>query len=150
MSFAETIIDQAKRDRIRQEIKIAEKSTTGEIRVFLEDKCSVEILDRTAFLFDQLNMQNTKQRNGILIYLSLKDHKFSVIGDTGINAAVSSNYWEEIKDKMTPFFISDQIEEGILYAIREVSKVLSKYFPYHESDVNELSDKIVFGKSSDD
>jgi uncharacterized membrane protein len=150
MSFAEKIIDQEKRDRLKQEIETAEKLTTGEIRVFLEDTCTVDILDRTAFLFDQLNMQNTKQRNGVLIYLSLKDHKFSIIGDAGINAQVNENYWEEIKNKMTPFFISDQLEEGIVFAIKEVSKVLQKYFPYHHTDVNELSDKIVFGKGSDD
>ena len=150
MTYAEKIIDSDKRIRLRQEIEKAEKLTTGEIRVFLEDRCEVNILDHTAFLFDQLKMQETKQRNGILIYLSLADHRFTIIGDAGINAVVDGDYWDHVKDKMTPFFISEQIEEGIIFAIREVAQKLKQYFPYTEHDENELSDKIVFGKGDND
>ncbi|NNM15845.1 MAG: TPM domain-containing protein [Bacteroidia bacterium] len=150
MSIAEKIIDEEKRARLKQEIELAEKLTTGEIRVFLEDHCEVDILDHTAFLFDQLKMQNTKQRNGVLIYMSLQDHRFTIIGDAGINAKVSESYWQEIKDMMTPFFIADQFEDGITFAIREVAKILKQNFPYSADDVNELSDKIMFGKSKDD
>lgn len=150
MTYAEKIIDRDKRIRLRQEIEKAEKLTTGEIRVFLEDNCEVNILDHSAFLFDQLKMQETKQRNGILIYMSMKDHRFTIIGDAGINAVVDVNYWEQIKDKMTPYFISDQIEEGIAFAIREVAAKLQQHFPYSKSDMNELSDKILFGKGGND
>jgi len=63
---------------------------------------------------------------------------------------VDKNYWDQIKDKMVPYFIAEQFEEGITFAIKEAAGVLKNHFPYHKSDVNELSDKIVFGKGSDD
>jgi len=150
MTYAEKIIDQNKRVRLRQEIERAEKLTTGEIRVFLDDQCKLDILDRTAFLFDQLNMQENNQRNGILIYLSLRDHRFAIIGDAGINAVLDGDYWLQMKDKMTPFFISDQIEEGIVFAIREVASKLKHHFPNSKNDNSDLSDKIVFGKEGND
>lgn len=150
MTYAEKIIDRDIRVRLRQEIEKAEKLTTGEIRVFLEDRCEVNILDHAAFLFDQLKMQETKHRNGILIYLSLSDHRFTIIGDAGINAVVDEDYWERIKDEMTPFFISEQLEEGITFAIREVAAKLKQHFPYTNNDTNELSDKILFGKGEND
>ena len=150
MSFAEKIIDAEKRKRLKQEIEKAEKQTSGEIRVFLEDRCEVEILDYAAFLFDQLKMQNTRERNGVLIYMSLRDHRFAIIGDAGINALVNNDYWQQVKEKMVPFFITDQFEEGIATAIAEVGKTLKLHFPCRANDVNELSDNIMFGKSRDE
>ena len=74
-------------------IEKAEHQTSGEIRVHIESKCRAEVLDRAAWLFKKLKMHETKDRNGVLIYLSINDHKFAIIGDAGINKVVPEGFW---------------------------------------------------------
>lgn len=66
----------------------AEHATSGEIRVHIETSCKADVLDEAAWLFRKVGMHKTADRNGVLIYLALKDRKFAIIGDTGINSLV--------------------------------------------------------------
>ena len=88
------------RQTIIDAIKAAELNTSGEIKVHIENRCKSEVLDRAAELFALLNMHKTELRNGVLFYLAMKDHKFAILGDAGINAKVPDNFWENIKDHM--------------------------------------------------
>ena len=69
-------------------IKEAELNTSGEIRVHIENHCKEEALERAAEVFYDLKMNHTAARNGILFYLAVKDRKFAIIGDVGINKEV--------------------------------------------------------------
>ena len=71
-------------------IQTAEKNTSGEIRVHLEQVCKGDPCLRAAYVFSKLGMFRTKDRNGVLIYLALKSHKFAIIGDSGINEKVGA------------------------------------------------------------
>ena len=94
-------------------IKEAEKDTSGEIRVHIENRCKREVLDRAAYLFKQLHMHKTKLRNGVLFYLSSHDHKFAILGDMGINQVVPENFWDEIKEAMQKQFQAGNFLEGL-------------------------------------
>ncbi|MFO7829685.1 MAG: TPM domain-containing protein, partial [Bacteroidales bacterium] len=72
--------------QITDAIKEAELNTSGEIRVHIEMDCKEDVLDRAAFMFEKLAMHKTELRNGVLFYLSIKDRKFAILGDAGINA----------------------------------------------------------------
>ena len=126
-------------------IREAELNTSGEIRVHIEEKCPIDVLDRAAFIFRQIGMHKTRQRNGILFYLSLDDRKFAVIGDAGIHAKVGDEFWEGIKNEMIPFFKEDKLAEGLKMGILKAGEQLKKYFPYQSDDVNELDDEISYG-----
>lgn len=128
-------------------IENAELNTSGEIRVHLENHCRIDVLDRTAYLFRQLGMEKTTLRNSVLIYLAIKDRKFAVIGDKGINAVVPEGYWDKIKEEMLVSFQKNEFCPGICHAVESVGVHLKKYFPYQEGDVNELKDDISFGKN---
>ena len=132
-------------DRIIAAIKAAEHQTSGEIRLFIEPRCKVDVLDRAAFIFRKLGIHNTKHRNGVLIYIAHADRKFAIIGDAGINSVVSDNFWDNIKEEMRNHFSEGKFAEGISVAIRESGDALKKYFPYEAGDKNELSDEIVLG-----
>jgi uncharacterized membrane protein len=68
-------------------IGAAEKETSGEIRLHLENRCKVgDAYERGRALFESLGMTATAQRNGVLIYLATSDRTFAVLGDTGIHA----------------------------------------------------------------
>ncbi|HQQ12588.1 MAG TPA: TPM domain-containing protein [Bacteroidales bacterium] len=123
----------------------AEKDTSGEIRVHIENHCGGDVLDRAAFLFKHLKMNETAQHNGILFYLAVKDRKFAVIGDAGINAVVEENFWESIRHSMTEHFKRSAFTAGLIKGIETTGKKLKAHFPYSNNDVNELSDEISFG-----
>ena len=88
------------KDKIVQAIKDAEKETSGEIRLHLDLRCTGEALDMAVKMFEKLKMHETQLRNGTLIYLAVKDHKFAIFGDEGINEIVPNNFWEDVKEEI--------------------------------------------------
>ena len=131
---------------IKEAIGVAEHQTSGEIRVHLEESCKNEVLDRAAWLFKKLDMHKTKDRNGVLIYLSTKDRKFAIIGDIGINKVVPKGFWNAIKENMISHFTKGEFAEGIIDGIKLTGEQLKQFFPFQTDDTNELSDEISFGK----
>lgn len=142
---AEELFQEADRARIHQAVHNAELLTSGEIRVFMEDECRNDVLDRAAFIFAQLEMHETDLRNGVLIYLAVDDRKFCIIGDAGIHHIVGNNFWQEITGKMGVYFKENLFVDGIEYAVRKVGEQLSTHFPRHKDDINELPNDIIFG-----
>jgi len=133
-------------DRLAQidaAIKAAEKATSGEIRLYVEDGCKEDVLDHAAFLFGKLNMHRTEQRNGVLFYLAMQDRKFAILGDAGINAKVGDSFWKEIKQRMSEHFKQGRFAEGLVEGITMAGNALAAHFPYRQGDVNELSDDII-------
>jgi uncharacterized membrane protein len=127
-------------------VKQAELNTSGEVRVHIENTCKGDVLDRATDVFAMLKMHQTDLRNGVLFYLALKDHKFAVLGDAGINAVVPDNFWESIKDKMIEHFSKSNYALGLAEGIQMAGEKLKQHFPYQTEDVNELPDDISFGK----
>ncbi|SFQ22097.1 TPM domain-containing protein [Hymenobacter arizonensis] len=130
-------------------IRQAEVTTSGEIRVHLEDTCPTpEPLDRAAQVFGELNMHKTAARNGVLFYLAWESRQFAVIGDSGINAAVPDDFWETTKETVLTQFRRGNYVLGLEEGINKVGEQLKRYFPYNATtDQNELDDSISFGGS---
>ena len=123
----------------------AELDTSGEIRIHIETRCRGEANDRAAQIFKILGMDKTELRNGILFYLALKNRKFAVIGDSGINAMVEENFWQQLKAILIEHFARDKFTEGLVVCIGKVGAELKKYFPHQRDDINELTDDLSFG-----
>ena len=149
MPSSQNFFSKNEKENITKAIRDAELNTSGEIRVHIEDECEEDVLDRAAFIFGKLKMNQTDQRNGVLFYLSVHSHKFAIIGDTGINECVPENFWNDIKDEMTTQFKDGNFSEGLSKGIKEAGESLKKFFPYQDDDINELSDEISFGKIED-
>ena len=137
---------QENKQRIVDAIREAELNTSGEIRVHIENKCSGEVLDRAVDLFHKLKMEQTRQRNGVLLYVAMKSHKVAIIGDEGVNAVVPDDFWNGIIDRAVKQFAQGQYAEGIAEAVTAVGEVLKQHFPYRNDDINELPDEISFGE----
>ena len=126
-------------------IQEAERNTSGEIRLFIEDTCEGNVLDRSAFVFKELKMHETERRNGVLFYLAVKSRKFAILGDSGIHSSVHKDFWHEIKLEMQNFFTAGDFVTGLNKGIRMAGEALKKNIPHLEEDENELLDDIVFG-----
>lgn len=133
------------KDEIKQAILDAELNTSGEIRVHIENKHKGDVLERAALIFKQLHMHKTEQHNGVLFYLAVHTRTFAIIGDAGIDAVVSEDFWESTKSLMINYFKEGQFVRGLVEGIKEAGTQLKKHFPYQAEDVNELSDEISFG-----
>lgn len=138
------IFTDEEQQQIRKAVEAAEKNTSGELRVCIEKTCSDEVLDRAAKYFYELDMEKTKQRNGVLIYLATVDRKFAIIGDAGINAVVPADFWDATKNVMLEHFKQGDLAQGIITGLNLAGLQLKKYFPYQSGDTNELSDDIAF------
>ena len=131
---------------IKNAVMQAEKNTSGEIRVHIEASFKGEVLDQAAFIFKSLKMHETDQRNGVLIYLAVKNQKFAIIGDAGINAVVPAGFWDRVSEIMTEHFRNSRFTDGLVEGIKLTGEKLKEFFPYQLNDTNELSDEISFGK----
>ena len=127
-------------------VREAEKSTSGEIRVHIETSITGDVLDRAAWVFKKLGMQKTAERNGVLFYLAVRDRKFAIIGDAGINAKVPSGFWDEIFLLLQKNFKENKFTQGLSEGILLAGKQLQTHFPHRKDDINELSDEISFDK----
>ena len=102
-------------------------------------------MDRAATVFATLDMHKTELRNGVLFSLATADRQFAILGDGGINAAVSEGFWDGVKDTVITGLSQGKPGEGLAAGIRLAGEQLSAHFPVAEDDVNELSDDISFG-----
>ena len=133
------------KELIKSAVKEAELNTSGEIRVHMDNHCKEDVMDKASWWFGKLEMQKTEQRNGVLFYLAVKDHKYAIMGDAGINAVTPDNFWDSIKEKMAAHSLEGEFAIGLREGILMAGQSLKEHFPYQDEDVNELSDEISFG-----
>lgn len=136
------------KERIVEAIRSCEKTTSGEIRVFVESKNPfVDPLDRAGEIFFKLEMDQTEHRNGVLLYVAMKHNELALFGDEGIYKATGAGYWNVAVQNMLSEFKNENITDGIVKCILSVGNTLREKFPYDPTaDKNELPDEIVFGK----
>ena len=145
MKLYDKYFPEESRKQIEAAIGVAEKKTSGEIRLFIENQCKEDVLDRAAFVFTEMKMDETAERNGVLFYLAIESRKFAILGDAGINTKVPADFWNQIKEEMQKYLKTHEFVAGLVTGIRMAGEALEKYFPYQNGDTNELSDEIVFG-----
>ncbi|MFC3416322.1 TPM domain-containing protein [Algoriphagus hitonicola] len=144
--MAKKLFSDEEKKQIVAAIRTAENQTSGEIQVHIENHCRGDVLDRAAEVFEKLKMYQTAQRNGVLFYLAVLDHKFAILGDAGINRVVPKDFWESIKDHMTSRFKKGEFTLGLIDGIHSAGEQLAAHFPHQgDDDENELSDEISFG-----
>lgn len=138
-------LNDEEKEQIVQAIRDAERNSSGEIRVHAEYYCQDEPLERAKEVFELLAMTNTRERNGVLIYVSFGDRKLAVLGDSGISEKVSIEFWEEVKRQVGEELASGHFCQGICLGVKMLGEKLKELFPRQPDDVNELKDEISFG-----
>lgn len=145
MSKIEDFLTAEEEQEIVNAIRIAEKNTSGEIRVHLEKSSKIDAFNRAMEVFHYLKMDNTKEQNGVLIYVAVEDKTFVIYGDKGINDVVGKDFWNETKDAIQTQFKTGHFKQGLIDGILKAGDALEKNFPWHHTDTNELPNKISKG-----
>ena len=141
----EVFLSKEEEQEIVEAIRIAEKNTSGEIRVHLEQTTTLDAYDRALAVFQELKMDETELKNGVLIYLAIKDRTFVICGDQGINDVVPNDFWDCTRDIMVTQFKAGNFKQGLIDGILRAGEQLQQYFPWKEGDTNELSNEISKG-----
>ena len=145
MSKVEDFLTKEEEQEIVEAIIVAEKNTSGEIRVHIEKTTSIEAYDRAMEVFHELKMDETQLKNGVLIYLAVKNHQFVICGDKGINDVVQNDFWDCTRDVMATQFKEGNYKQGLINGVLRAGEQLQKYFPYLDGDTDELSNEISKG-----
>lgn len=123
-------------------IESAELKTSCEFKIHLEDDCNEDVFDRAAYVFSELELHKTQQRNAILIFIVIQSRKVVILADVGVSNSLSTAYIEEQIALLTSAFKSENFISGISEVLDRMGNFLSASFPRTENDVNEISNTL--------
>jgi uncharacterized membrane protein len=135
----------AEEEAVVAAIQQAEKNTSGEIRVHIENHSEKPPLERAQEVFLALGMHATTARNGVLFYVGVADKSFALVGDEGIDNVVENDFWDSTKESVITQFKQGRFSDGLVAGILRAGERLKQYFPYAHHDKNELPDTISKG-----
>lgn len=140
----EDFLTASEEQEVIEAIRLAEKNTSGEIRVHIENTSNNTLNKRALEVFSILKMHNTKLRNGVLIYVAVEEKAFVIYGDKGINNVVSSDFWNTTKKSIENHFKNKNFKQGLVTGIETAGMQLKKYFPVADINEDELPNEISF------
>jgi uncharacterized membrane protein len=150
--WVRSVLTGADLDALARAVAEAEAATSGEIRVHLEahlpgprDAADDAVLARAHEVFERLGMTATRDRNAVLIYLALDDHRLAIVGDAGVHARVGDAYWASVRDGMVERLRAGRVREALVGAVAEVGRALGEHYPRRPDDVDELPDRPSLG-----
>ena len=98
---------------------------------------------RAILLFRTAAEARTRGRTGVLIYLSLDEHRAEIVADRAINDKVAPEAWGDAMAALIDAIRAGQPGEGLAQAVAQVGSVLSTHFPREQDDINELPDRLI-------
>jgi uncharacterized membrane protein len=141
-----TFLSETERRLIVDAIKAAEAKTSAEIRVHLDRRAKGDTVAAARREFDLLGMSHTQDRNGVLIYLAVRDRAFALVGDVGLNGKVDAGFWDGLKEKLAQSFKADRFGDGIATIVGDLGGKLGALFPHREGQANQLPDDVSVGR----
>jgi TPM domain len=132
--------------QIEEAIKASERRHRGELRFAVEGPLHLAHLRRSTRArardaFAALDVWDTEENTGVLIYVQLVDRAIEIVADRGIAARVAQSEWDEVCRAMERAFRRNRYLQGTLEAIVAVTRILERHFPARDANPNELPDK---------
>ena len=133
-------------DRIVLAIRDAESKTSAEIRIFIQrGKLEGDPLLAAQKKFHHLKMHRTAERNGVLIFVVPRAHKFAVLGDRGIHERCGAALWQRLIEQMREHFRNERFTDALVEAIEQVGDSLAEHFPRGSGSSDQLPNDVVEG-----
>ena len=113
-------------------------------RLFIPKKEIEEEVEEAALTcFYKQQLYKTRDETGILLFVSIFEHKAWILADRGINEKLPSDTWDKIVDKMVSGIKEKRQVEAICQAVEAVGRMLSQHFPTKSDDTDELKNLII-------
>ena len=131
-------------DLIVRAIRDSESKTSGEIRVLIQrGKLNTDPLLAAQKKFHRLGMHKTRERNGVLIFVAPRAHKFAVVGDAAIHEKCGVEFWQQTVERMRTHFQIEKFSAALIEAVQDVGSALERHFPRSSTDKNELPNDVI-------
>lgn len=129
----------------------AETTTAGEIRVVVAKnsrkfKGENPVYDHAVSTFHKYGLTNTKDKTGVLIFLSIKERKIQILADTGINAKVEQTVWDSMVSHLASNIHEGKTCQAIIDVVKKTGEILTQHFPIQDGDKNELPNEVTVEK----
>lgn len=113
-------------------------------RIFISDKeMDEEVQEAAVISFFREGLYKTRNETGVLIFISVFEHKVWVLADRGINAKLSDTVWQEVVDLIVAGIKKKNPADAICQAIAKVGALLKTHFPIQPDDTDELKGLII-------
>jgi uncharacterized membrane protein len=122
-------IKQLPHDTLVGAIREAEQKTSGQIRVLVSHKSVADPIAAAQKEFVRLGMTQSPERNGVLIFVLPRSHKFAVIGDEAVHAKCGDEFWRKLADAMSDYFRKSEFTPGIIHGVQKAGELLAEHFP---------------------
>jgi uncharacterized membrane protein len=122
-------IKQLPHDTLVGAIQEAEQKTSGQIRVLISHKSVADPVAAAQKEFVRLGMTKSPERNGVLIFVAPRSHKFAVIGDEAVHAKCGDEFWRKLADAMSGYFRKSEFTPGIIHGVQTAGALLAEHFP---------------------
>lgn len=104
---------------------------------------TLQVFNRAQLEFDNLRIKHTQAQTGILIFLSIMEHRCVVLADQSISKKLPPETWQAVVDKVILGIKSGKTGEGLVAAIENCGNLLTEHFPLGPNDKNELANALV-------
>jgi uncharacterized membrane protein len=135
-------LSQLEHEKIVAAIREAEKKTSGQIRVFISRHNPEDAMIAARKHFEELGMGKSREKNGVLIFVAPRAHKFAVYGGAGVHEKCGDEFWRALAGEMTGHFKKSAFTEGLVHAVKKAGELLAEHFPREAGGKRNLSDEI--------
>lgn len=116
-------------DSIVTAIREAEQKTSGRIHVTVSHKHVADPVAAAQAEFLRLGLNRSAEKNGVLIFVAPRSHKFAVIGDEGVHVKCGDAFWQKLAEAMSGYFRKSEFTPGIVHGIEKAGELLAEHFP---------------------
>lgn len=101
------------------------------------------VRERAVRAFFEKKLYRTREETGILIFISILEHKVWILGDRGINERIDPLVWQTLAVELAGKIRSGHAFDGLCAVIEKLGGVLGEHFPKSADDTNELPDEMI-------
>ncbi|MFA7717137.1 MAG: TPM domain-containing protein [Candidatus Absconditabacterales bacterium] len=148
LKFKKNFLTKKEKKTITDMVAQAEKTTAGEIRVVIVGNSKSFKGDNPVYAhaveaFHKYGLGNTKDKTGVLIFLSVGERRIEILADEGISAKIEQSTWDSMVAKLIERIRSGNTCNGICEVVKQVGTLLTSHFPIQPDDKNELPNEVI-------
>lgn len=102
------------------------------------------VRERAIRAFFEKGLYRTRGETGVLVFISILEHKVWILGDRGINQRIAPQFWQTLAVELAGRIRDKRAFDGLCTVIEKLGDVLKEHFPKDADDTNELSDEVIF------
>ncbi|MBB3893009.1 putative membrane protein [Phenylobacterium haematophilum] len=102
----------------------------------------MRVRERALEQFFVRGLDSTRERTGVLIFVSLKDRRAEVLADSGISGRVDPSVWDGVVAELVDGVRGGRPGDGLVAAVERCGRILTKSFPAQPGNPNELPDTL--------